>query len=73
MGPVTEIKGNMDQIKYKEILSNIMLMFANNKLEFGWIFQQENHPKHTEKSVKNRLVIKRISTIAGFKSKIYSP
>ena len=52
-GPIRLVDGVMDQYQYRKILEETMLsaaeiMFANRP----WIFQHDNDPKHTARSVK---------------------
>ena len=46
VGPIFNIKGNMNAAMYRDILSEEMLPCARRNLPRGWIFQQENDPKH---------------------------
>ena len=51
VGPIIKIDGIMDQFKYKGILENHMLPFAEDHLPLTWIFMQDNDPKHKARSV----------------------
>lgn len=62
LGPLHRIDGKMDQVVYREILENVMLPHAR-AMNRGWIFQHDNDPKHTAKSVKNWLVQKKIKVM----------
>lgn len=53
VGPLHLIEGNMDRFQYRDILQNVMLPYANEKMPVEWVFQQDNDPKHTSKLVKD--------------------
>lgn len=55
LGPLHKINGIMDKNMYKNILQEIMLPHANEKMPTPWIFQHDNDPKHTSKLVKSYL------------------
>lgn len=46
MGPLHRIEGIMDQNLYIDILDNVMLPYARRFLGRGFVFQQDNDPKH---------------------------
>lgn len=52
VGPLFHIEGKMDAIKYGSIVTENMLPFARNSMTRGWIYQQDNDPKHTSSYVK---------------------
>lgn len=46
MGPLHRIEGIMDQKVYLNILENVMLPYAKHYVGRGFIYQQDNDPKH---------------------------
>ena len=63
-GQLHRIEGIMDQKIYKNILIHHMVPSANSL--FGtspWLFQQDNDPKHTAKTVKKYLANKNINVL----------
>ncbi|KMQ82292.1 paired box protein and transposase domain containing protein, partial [Lasius niger] len=66
VGPLVHIDGIMDQNVYKNILEDHMLPYARKKVSRsvrGWMFQQDNDPKHTYKMVKNWFTAKKIKIL----------
>lgn len=63
IGPLHRIDGIMDQFMYKEIINKVMLPHAKDKMPRGWIFQQDNDPKHTANSVKDFYKTKKIRVL----------
>lgn len=56
VGKLVFIDGKMDQYVYKNILEENLLASARKlNIEADWIFQHDNDPKHTARSVKNWL------------------
>lgn len=51
VGPIHRIEGIMDQTMYLNIIKTVMLPHAKGKMGRGWVFQQDNDPKHKAKSV----------------------
>jgi len=60
VGPIHRINGIMVQDMYKDIMITQMLPFAKDKMPRGWIFQQNNDPKHTAKTVKDFFKTKKV-------------
>jgi transposase len=60
VGPLHRVVGTMDQVVYKDIVEGIMLPYAKQKMGRGWIFQQDNDPKHTAGSVAKAMAKKKI-------------
>lgn len=56
VGPICRIEGKMDQLQYREILSNTMLPHFKQDMPRESQFQHDNDPKHTAKLVKQWLV-----------------
>jgi transposase len=63
LGPLHLINGIMDGPMYKEIIDRVMLPHAKNKMPRGWIFQQDNDPKHTSKVLKDFFDKKKIRVL----------
>ena len=59
-GPLHRIDGIMEQNQYKEIMKNVMLPHAKDVMPRGWIFQQDNDPKHTAKSLQEFFRVKKV-------------
>ena len=60
VGPIHLIDGKMDKNMYKDIIKDFMLPHAKDKMPRGWIFQQDNDPKHTSTLVKDFFKTKKI-------------
>lgn len=52
LGPLHRIEGIMDAIKYRNILTEVMLPYSREHMPADWVFQQDNDPKHTAKIIK---------------------
>ena len=50
------VEGIMCKVEYRDILENVMLPFSGTKMARGWIFQQDNDPKHSSRLVKDWFV-----------------
>uniref|UniRef100_A0AC34QLD3 Transposase n=1 Tax=Panagrolaimus sp. JU765 TaxID=591449 RepID=A0AC34QLD3_9BILA len=64
VGPLHKVEGIMDQFQYRDILEKQMLPFARAKKIRGWLFQQDNDPKHTSKTVKDYFKSKKIRVLS---------
>ncbi|KAG2470039.1 TCB1 transposase, partial [Polypterus senegalus] len=51
-GRLVAIEGKMNAAKYRDILDKNLLQMTKLTLCRGWIFQQDNDPKHCSKSTK---------------------
>ncbi len=52
-GNLVKVEGRMDSTQYQQILeNNVQESVTKLKLRRGWIFQQDNDPKHCSKSTK---------------------
>lgn len=63
VGPVRKIEGIMDQFQYKNILEETMIPYTDDHLPVTWIFQHDNDPKHTARSVKSFLSEQRVTML----------
>lgn len=63
-GLLHRINGRMDGAMYRKILSENLLPSARKlKMGRGWVFQQDNDPKHTAKATKEWLKKKHIKVM----------
>ena len=53
----------MDKHIYKTILDDVLLPFARQSMGRGWVFHQDNDPKHASKLVKKWFQIKKVSIV----------
>lgn len=53
MGPLHRIEGIMDRKVYLNILENVMLPYAKHYVGRGFIYQQDNDPKHRAAEVRD--------------------
>lgn len=63
VSPLHRIEGIMDRHKYIGILQNVMHPFARVSIGRGFIFQQDNDPKHASRDVRNWFACKRINVL----------
>lgn len=64
IGPLYRVNGKMDQVQYREILTNHMLPFARQNMPRGWQFQHDNDPKHTANSVKKWIAKNKVKVLS---------
>lgn len=60
VSPLFRIDGIMDRYVYRGILNSVLLPYARRAMPPGWIFQQDNDPKHTSGVVKDFLETKKV-------------
>lgn len=63
VGPLVCIRGTMDRYVYKDILETHMLPHARRVMGRGWIFQQDNDPKHTSAFVSDWFHQRRVNLL----------
>lgn len=63
IGPLVRMEGIMDQHRYKEIMENEMIPFADDNMPVTYVFQQDNDPKHTSRLVKSFLSESNVSVM----------
>ena len=64
LGPLIKIEGRMDGPMYRDIMENEMLPFARERMPEGWLYQQDNDPKHVSVDDGSSSAITRWSKIA---------
>lgn len=55
-GPLVFINGNLDAQRYKSIIENNLLPFANTNMPQGWALYQDNAPCHKSQLLMGRVV-----------------
>jgi transposase len=63
MGPIHKIDGIMDRFVYKDILAEEMLPHGKENMPRGWIFQDDNDPKHRSHFVKDWIKSKKVKVM----------
>ena len=63
VGPLFKIDGIMDRFVYAEILKKQMLPYAQINMPPGWLFQQDNDPKHKSKHVSDFMKLAKIKLL----------
>lgn len=64
VGDLHLVKGNMEQLQYKQIMVHHMIPSATRLFDSShFTFQQDNDPKHTAKTVQNYLRTKKIEVM----------
>lgn len=63
VGPIHRIEGIMNALMYKDILNDVMLPYAEEEMPLRWVFQQDNDPKHTAKTVKSWFLEKQLNVM----------
>jgi hypothetical protein len=59
-GPLVRVCGRMNAMDYQNILGRHMFRFAKDNMPGGWIFQQNNDPKHKARTTTHWFTIQRI-------------
>lgn len=52
VGPLVRINGRMDQYQYRDIMADVMIPYVDENMTMTCIFQHDNDPKHTSRTVK---------------------
>jgi hypothetical protein len=85
IGPLVLIDGIMDSSKYRDMMQNAMLPFANATMSPNWLYQQDGDPKHTSElmlgrklKMKNGMVVRlfgwfRLNDVNLLRTPPYSP
>lgn len=63
IGPLRQIHGNLDQHGYEEILETTMRPFALKSIGRGFVFQQDNDPKHTAALIRQWFERRRVQVL----------
>lgn len=61
--PLCWINGRMDSERYSELIENVLIPFAEDKMDENWYFQQDNASIHTSKLMKKFFNDKNIALI----------
>lgn len=63
-GNLVKVEGRMDSVQYQQILEkNVKESVKKLKLRRGWLFQQDNDPKHCSKSTKEYMQRHRLQVL----------
>uniref|UniRef100_A0A8R1EUQ5 Amino acid transporter n=1 Tax=Caenorhabditis japonica TaxID=281687 RepID=A0A8R1EUQ5_CAEJA len=63
VGPLIRITEIMNRYMYKDILEKEMLPYGRFQMGRGWLFQQDNDPKHTSHFVKDWFAQRRVNVL----------
>lgn len=64
IGPIKRIEGTMTAVGYSNILSNVMLPYAEWNMPLAWTFQHDNDPKHSSRLVKSWLMDNKVRVMS---------
>uniref|UniRef100_A0A8R1E5W8 Tc1-like transposase DDE domain-containing protein n=1 Tax=Caenorhabditis japonica TaxID=281687 RepID=A0A8R1E5W8_CAEJA len=63
-GSLIRIAGTMESYMYKDILDKEMLSSGRSQMGRGWLFQQDNNPKHSSHFFKDWIAQHRVNVMA---------
>uniref|UniRef100_A0A8R1I1D7 Transposase n=1 Tax=Caenorhabditis japonica TaxID=281687 RepID=A0A8R1I1D7_CAEJA len=65
VGPLIRITEIMNRYMYKDIMEKEMIPSGKSQMGHGWLFQQDNDPKHTSHFVKDWFAQHRANEVLG--------